>query len=77
MHATLINHARVTQEIREDETLKKAESFIIKMAALRADKCRCGKLACPVCGFTAFHQRVRSIENNKVIKIGYLTGGKL
>ena len=77
MHATLINHARVTQEIREDKTLKKAESFIIKMAGLRARKCLCGKLACPVCGVTAFHMRLRRIENNKAIRIGYLTGGKL
>jgi len=77
MHTTLINYSRVTREIRDDETLSKAEPFIIKMAGLRANKCRCNKLACPVCGYVAFHKRVRRIENNKAIKFGYLTGGRL
>lgn len=37
------------------------DSFLIRQASSQVPKCGCLRLHCKICGFVAFHARVRSI----------------
>ena len=38
------------------------DQHLIKLATGQASQCGCMKLSCRLCGFVAFHARVRSVE---------------